>query len=108
MAGTATARATAVTANPPGAANTRRALNSTIPVSSRKDEVMTNVAEPNGTVNFDQTLTDTCAIWREAVNEIAANAQRALPGCYGRIEKAVALVLNGDVDMLADGTAHVA
>src|SRR2546428_36537 len=27
---------------------------------------MTNVAETNGTVNFDQTLTDTRALWREA------------------------------------------
>jgi hypothetical protein len=70
---------------------------------------MTNVAEINGTVNFDQTLTtDTRAVWREAVTSVGENAKAALPQCNGRIDKAVALVLNGDVDMLGDGTARVA
>lgn len=46
--------------------------------------------------------------WREAVAEIATKAKAALPQCNGRVEKAVALVLNGDVDMLGDGTARVA
>src|ERR671937_3263610 len=69
---------------------------------------MTTVAESAGTVNFDQSLIDTRALWREAVSEIAANATAALPECNGRVEKAVALVLNGDVDVLPDGTARVA
>ena len=69
---------------------------------------MTTVAETNGTVNFDQTLTDTRAMWREAVNAVAERAKATLPECNGRVDKAVALVLNGDVDMLGDGTARVA
>jgi len=69
---------------------------------------MTNVAETNGTVNFDQTLTDTRAVWREAVSAVAERAKATLPECNGRVDKAVALVLNGDVDMLGDGTARVA
>ena len=69
---------------------------------------MTNVAKTNGTVNFDQTLTDTRAMWREAVNAVAERAKATLPECNGRVDKAVALVLNGDVDMLGDGTARVA
>src|SRR5262245_21310569 len=69
---------------------------------------MTNVAEMNGTVNFDQELNDTRQIWRAAVAEVAEKATAALPQCQGRIDKAVALVLAGDVGMLGDGTARVA
>src|SRR6266849_2629721 len=69
---------------------------------------MATVAETTGTVNFDQTLTDTRAMWREAVNTVAERAKATLPECNGRVDKAVALVLNGDVDMLGDGTARVA
>src|SRR6266849_9870031 len=69
---------------------------------------MATVAESTGTVNFDQTLTDTRAIWREAVTAVAERAKATLPQCNGRIDKAVALVLNGDVDLLGDGTARVA
>ncbi len=47
--------------------------------------------------------------WREAVAEIAAKAKAALPETVnGRIEKAVAIVLAGDVEILADGKAKVA
>src|ERR687888_1848641 len=69
---------------------------------------MATVPEATGTVNFDQQLIDTRTIWRAAVTEIAAKATAALPECNGRVEKAVALVLNGDVDVLPDGTARVA
>ena len=46
--------------------------------------------------------------WREAVAEIAATAHEKLPECNGRIERTVKLVLAGDVELLADGTAKVA
>jgi hypothetical protein len=46
--------------------------------------------------------------WREAVAEIADKAHEKLPACNGRIDKAVALVLAGDVQLLPDGTAQVA
>jgi len=46
--------------------------------------------------------------WRAAVAEIAEKAKQALPQCNGRVEKAVAIVLNGDVELLPDGTAKVA
>src|SRR5215471_11933743 len=46
--------------------------------------------------------------WREAVAEIADKARAKLPECNGRVEKAVAIVLAGDVELLADGTAKVA
>src|SRR5262249_50809858 len=69
---------------------------------------MTTVAETTGTVNFDQTLTDTRAIWREAVTTVAERAKATLPQSAGRIDKAVALVLAGDVEVLGDGTARVA
>src|SRR5262245_9934421 len=48
------------------------------------------------------------AAWREAVAEIADKAKAKLPECNGRVDKAVALVLNGDVELLPDGTAKVA
>ena len=46
--------------------------------------------------------------WREAVAEIAAKAKATLPQCNGRVEKAAAIVLNGDVELLPDGKAKVA
>jgi hypothetical protein len=42
------------------------------------------------------------------VAEIATKAHEKLPECNGRVDKAVALVLAGDVELLADGTARVA
>src|SRR5713101_3704262 len=46
--------------------------------------------------------------WREAVAEIAAKAKATLPDCAGRVDKAVAIVLNHDVELLEDGKAKVA
>jgi hypothetical protein len=46
--------------------------------------------------------------WREAVANVAARAKAALPECNGRVEKAVAIVLAGDVELLPDGKAKVA
>ena len=46
------------------------------------------------------------AAWRAAVAGIADKAQ--LPECNERVDKAVALVLAGDVELLPDGTAKVA
>src|SRR5438270_2579715 len=46
--------------------------------------------------------------WREVVAEIAEKAKAKLPECNGRVDKAVAIVLNGDVELLPDGTAKVA
>ena len=48
------------------------------------------------------------AAWRAAVAEIGEKAKATLPECNGRVEKAVAIVLNGDVELLPDGKAKVA
>ena len=48
------------------------------------------------------------ATWREAVAAIADKARAKLRECNGRVDKAVAIVLAGDVELLADGTAKVA
>jgi len=48
------------------------------------------------------------AAWRAAVADIAAKAKQTLPECNGRVDSAVKIVLNGDVDLQADGTARVA
>src|SRR3989454_12266598 len=48
------------------------------------------------------------AAWRQAVAEIAAKAKETLPECNGRVDKAVAIVLNGDVELLEGGKAKVA
>jgi hypothetical protein len=42
------------------------------------------------------------------VQEIAAKAKSTLPDCAGRIESAVKLVLNHEVELLEDGKATVA
>ena len=47
-------------------------------------------------------------IWRDAVAEIAEKAKTTLPECNGRIDSAVKIVLNGDVELLPDGKAKVA
>jgi hypothetical protein len=47
-------------------------------------------------------------VWRAAVAEIAAKATAALPECNGRVEKAAAMVLAGDVELLDGGKAKVA
>src|SRR6266849_4420030 len=47
--------------------------------------------------------------WRQAVSEVAERAKAALPETVnGRVEKAVQMVLNGDVELLPDGKARVA
>jgi hypothetical protein len=46
--------------------------------------------------------------WRAAVDDIVAKAHEKLPECQGRIERAAKLVLSGDVELMADGTARVA
>ena len=45
--------------------------------------------------------------WRHAVATVATQAKAALPECHGRIDKAVKLVLAGDVALHSDGTATV-
>src|SRR6266568_1408933 len=46
--------------------------------------------------------------WRAAVAEIADKAKAKLPECSGRVDAAVKIVLAGDVELQADGTAQVA
>jgi hypothetical protein len=46
--------------------------------------------------------------WRDAVAEIAEKAKATLPECNGRVDKGVAMVLAGDVELLPDGKAKVA
>src|SRR5262249_30089979 len=48
------------------------------------------------------------AAWRQAVQEVAEQAKQPLPECNGRVERAAAIVLNGDVELLPDGKAKVA
>jgi hypothetical protein len=46
--------------------------------------------------------------FRQAVADIAAKAKETLPECNGRVDSAVKIVLAGDVELQADGTAKVA
>jgi hypothetical protein len=48
------------------------------------------------------------AAWRQAVEDIAQRAKQTLPECSGRVDKAVKIVLAGDVELQPDGTARVA
>jgi hypothetical protein len=56
----------------------------------------------------DVFTTTTRQAFRTAVDQVAANAKSVLPECASRIDKAVALVLQGDVALLPDGHARVA
>src|SRR5262249_22983620 len=72
-------RSTSSNSEPVRCSNTWRALSHHPPPSwQRKDEVMTTIAEANGTVKFDQSLTDTRTIWREAVTVVAERAKATL------------------------------
>jgi hypothetical protein len=55
--------------------------------------------------DFDHT---TRHAFRAAVDQVAARAKATLPEYNGRVEKAVALVLAGDVELLDGGHARVA
>ena len=46
--------------------------------------------------------------WRDAVAAIAAKAKQTLPDCAGRVDRAVAIVLNHEVELMEDGQAKVA
>ena len=46
--------------------------------------------------------------FRVAVDQVALRAKATLPESSGRVEKAVAIVLQGDVELLPDGHARVA
>lgn len=66
------------------------------------------LAEAIGTVDFDPTvLYATRSAWRDAVSTVAEKAKATLPDCTGRVDKAVQIVLAGDVEILEGGTANV-
>src|SRR5262245_57968539 len=47
-------------------------------------------------------------VWRKSVEDVAAKACEVLPeSLHGRIDKAVQIVLNGDVEILPDDKAKV-
>jgi hypothetical protein len=45
--------------------------------------------------------------WRDAVEQIGAKARQTLPECASRVERAVWMVLSGDVELLPGGNARV-
>ncbi len=53
------------------------------------------------------TSTSTRDLFRQSLAEAATRAKLSLPECSSRIDLAVTLVLRGDVDLQADGTALV-
>jgi hypothetical protein len=60
-----------------------------------------------GATTVDVTQMDATQIWRSAVALAATNARKALPECNGRIDKAIALVLSDQVELLDNGHAMV-
>ena len=46
-------------------------------------------------------------VWREAVEDVADKARETLPDCAGRVDAAVKIVLQGDVELMPDGKARV-
>jgi len=46
--------------------------------------------------------------WTHHTDDTAAKAKETLPECNGSVDSAVKIVLAGDVELLADGTAKVA
>ena len=46
-------------------------------------------------------------VWRALIQKLADDAKHTMPEAAGRLDKAVSLVLMGDVDVLDDGSALV-
>jgi len=62
----------------------------------------------NGTIETHDFEPLTRKIFREAVSDLAVKAKETLPDAVnGRVDKAVAIVLSGDVELMADGKAVV-
>jgi hypothetical protein len=59
------------------------------------------------TVTFPAPLPPPQA-WRSAIATLATKARKALPDSHGRIDQAVKLLLNGDVELLPNGLARIA
>src|SRR5947207_14609475 len=71
---------------------------------------MTIVAEYSWDTNTWTHHTDTLAqhqVWRDAVAAMADKARQTLPECNTRIDRAVQMVLSGDVELMPDGKAKV-
>jgi hypothetical protein len=79
------------------------------PTDDRKVSAMVAVKEISweeaSAPGFEHT---TRQAFRAAVDQVALRAKATLPECNGRVEKAVAIVLAGDVELLPDGHARVA
>ena len=58
--------------------------------------------------NFPQTENPVRKAFREAVETVAQKAREVLPEANGRIDSAIKIALQGDVELLDDGTAKVA
>src|SRR6267143_1428960 len=58
--------------------------------------------------HFPQSENPARKAFRQAVEEVADKARTAIPELNGRTEKAVQLVLNGDVSITADGQGKIA
>jgi hypothetical protein len=71
------------------------------------DSWLTNGAAAATTPAPEAAVPSARALWRQAVGEVADRARAALPEANGRIDGAVAIVLQGDVALNADGTAEV-
>src|SRR5215471_6982841 len=63
-----------------------------------------SASRAEGSPNVDSPAQD---LFREAVVDIAERAKGVLPECHDRIERAVQLLLAGEVQALLDGTVQV-
>jgi hypothetical protein len=57
---------------------------------------------------FTHHTDTTRQLWRATVAQVADKATATLPECASRVERAVAVVLAGDVELVQDGSARVA
>src|SRR3989441_8633530 len=69
--------------------------------------IVTSYAFESDTWPHHNSDTPARLAFRAAVAAIAAKAKETLPVCNGRVDKAVAIVLNGDVELLDGGQAKV-
>src|SRR5262245_20414404 len=74
------------------------------PTDDRKVTTMVPAITPQ----VEDVFITTRHAFRTAVDQVAANAKTVLPACASRIDKAVQIVLQGDVELLPDGHARVA
>jgi hypothetical protein len=78
-----------------------------VPQNGRSPQPASSYNGASDTFTYNVQAMDAAQVWRKAVALASTQARQRLPECNTRIDRAIALVLNGAVALHADGSATV-